>query len=275
MSEQDDPPKPDAGQAGETLRSSWQRLGDALREGWHRHGKPLVAVTRDVVRDATDLPREALEKEREVRVGEAHLQRLLDEQLASARHVSGARLALHDGYVHLRVTVLHWRPVHADITFRLLLGPGDDNYLSVGVVRTAPTQLDSSSWLMRQLLRLYRWYARRRGHNDPFDHYLLGMDGSRQDGETIYILIPRTVMTDRVGRSRVLRRIAAYAEVSLLKVAPGELVVGYHLGKLAERISDLYALRHVIGNVIVAGIGEDAQDEDAADEHPAAGEPSA
>lgn len=261
MSEQDDPQLPDAGPPGEPRRSSWQRLGEVLRDRWHRHGKPLVAVTRDVVRDAADLPREALEKEREVRVGEAHLQRLLDEQVARAKHLSGASLALHDGYVHLRVTVLRWRPVHADITFRLLLGPADDSFLSVGVVRMAPTQLDSQSWLMRQLLRLYRWHARRRGHDDPFDHYLLHLDGSRQDGDTIYIPIPRTVMTDRVGRSRVLRRIAAYAEVSLLKVVPGELIVGYHLGKLAERISDLYALRHVVGNVIYAGTGSDAEDD--------------
>lgn len=241
------------------VRHALRAFGSRVRERWHRHGKPLVAATADAVRGAADMPREALERERIVRVGEAHLKRLVAGWVAGSRKVSDSRLDLENGFVHLRVTLRRWRPVHADARFRLVLGPADDENIAIGIVRTRPTQFTSNNVLMRLFIKLYVLYARWRGDEDPLDRILARRKGSWREGDVVFVPVPRAVLTERVGNSRVLRRVAAYAEISSLTVKPGELEVGFHLGKLAERISDLYALRHLIGNVIVAGVGEDAQ----------------
>lgn len=231
--------------AGST-RQAWRRWRERARERWHRHGKPLVEATRVAVREAAATPRDELEKERYVRIGEMHLKRLLADQIAGSPRIIGGEVDLRDGYVHLQVDVRRWRPVHGDIRFRLVIGHEDDRMIEVGIQRTGSSRLSSEHRLMNLLIRLWVAWARWRGDADPFDHFLLGRDGARRDGEVIYVPIDREPLTRRVGKSRVLRRIAAYATVSSLEIHPGELVVGYHLGRLANRMADMRVLRHLL-----------------------------
>ena len=205
-----------------------------------------MAATREVVRETAAIPREELARERFVRVGQHHLQRLLDDQLARSPRVRAGTVTLGDGDIRLAVTILRWRPVQGQTSFRLLLGREDDEAIEVGVVRTGPSSIHSDHWLMKWVVRLYVRWTQRRGDPDPFDHFLMKLDGARRDGDTIFLPVPRQPLTERVGKSRVLRRIAAYATVSSLVVRPGELVIGFHLGRLAERMADMYVLRHLL-----------------------------
>jgi hypothetical protein len=228
------------------LRLALRRMRDQAGDRWRRHGEPLVAATRGLVRDAADAPRDELERERYVNVGEAHLKRLIGDWVARAPKLLGGSIDLEDGVVHGAVTLRRWRPVRAEARFRLVVGEQDDVRIEIGICRTRPTTLDSEHVLMRLLVRCYAAWARWRGRPDPFDEFLLRLAGSRRDGDVIFLPVPRAVLTERVGKSRVLRRIAAYATISSLAVKPGELVVGYHLGLLADRMADMYVLRRLV-----------------------------
>lgn len=227
------------------------RWRERARERWHQHGKPLVKATRDRLFEATVDPREELERERVIRVAESHVRRLLAQQVAGSRRVASGELHLEDGAIRIEVVLRRWRPVQASARFALLVGRQDADTVEVGIRRLGPTRLDSSHWLMRLLLRLYRWRAQRRGDPDPFDHVLLRRPGSYREGDVIFVPVPRAPLTERVGKSRVLRRVAAYATISSLTVRPGTLEVGFHLGRLAERISDMYVLRHILRDAVV------------------------
>lgn len=233
----------------ETATGMRQRLRNwrtRAGERWLRHGRPLVDATREAVRDARATPREELERERYVKVGEAHLKRLLADQVARSPKILSADVDLHEGHVQVRAVVRRWREVTGETQFRLQIGHEDDAMIEVGIRRTGPSRVHSGHWLMNLLVRLWMAWAVWRGDPDPFDHFLLKLRGARRDGETIYVPIDREPLTARVGKSRVLRRLAAYATVSSLEVKPGELVVGYHLGRLANRMADMYVLRHLL-----------------------------
>lgn len=236
----------DKTEAPEGMRQRWRTWRARAVDRWRQHGRPLVDATREVVRDARATPREELERERYVKVGEAHLKRLLADQVARSPKLAAADVELHDGHVHVRAVVHRWRPVTGETQFRLVIGHEDDAMIEVGIRRTGPSRIHSEHWLMNLMVRLWMAWSAWRGDPDPFDRFLIKFRGARRDGETIYVPIDREPLTARVGKSRVLRRLAAYATVSSLEVKPGELVVGYHLGRLANRMADMYVLRHLL-----------------------------
>lgn len=223
------------------------RWRQRARDRWAQHGQPLMAAARDRIFGATVDPREELTRDRVVRVGEAHLRRLLADQIERSRRIDSGELHFGDGAIHVHVVLRRWRPVDARVSFVLVVGRQDAEMLEIGLRRLGPTELDSPHWLMRLLVRLHVWRTRRRGDLDPFDHLLLRRKGSFRDGDILYVPVPRAPLTALAGQSRVLRRIAAYATITSLTVKPGTLEIGFHLGRLAERMADMYVLRHILG----------------------------
>lgn len=238
MTEPDEPESP--------VRSTLARWRERARARWHQHGRPLVVAARDRVFGATVDPREEFARERVVTVGEEHLHRLLADQVTRSRHIMSGELHLEDGAMRLHVVLRRWRPVDAEVRFALVVGRQDDENIEIGIRRLGATRLASSHWLMRWLVRWHVWWTRRRGDVDPFDHLLLRRKGSFREGDVLYVPVPRAPITALAGKSRVLRRIAAYATISSLNVKPGALEVGFHLGRLAERMADMYVLRHIL-----------------------------
>ncbi|MFZ5723587.1 MAG: hypothetical protein ACOY33_07980 [Pseudomonadota bacterium] len=222
------------------------RWRERARERWQQHGQPLVAAARDRVFGATVDPREELARERVVRVGEAHLRRLLADQIARSRRLVSGELFFETDAIRVHVVLRRWRPVDATVRFRLEVGRQDDDTIEIGIRRLGPTQLDSAHPLMRWLVRLHVWWARRQGEADPFDRLLLRRRGAFRAGDLVFVPVPRAPITALAGKSRVLRRIAAYATISSLTVKPETLEVGFHLGRLAERMADMYVLRHIL-----------------------------
>lgn len=234
-----------AGQESAVARTL-ARWRERARARWQQHGQPLVAATRDRLFGATVDPREELNRERIIRVSEGHIRRLLQKQLEKSRRIAAGELHLEQGAIRVEVTLKRWRPVEAKVRFALVAGVQDDDTVEVGLLRLAPTELSSRHWLMRWLVRFYQWRRARAGAPDLFDRLLLRRPGARAEGPVIFVPVPRAPLTEQMGTSRVLRRIAAYATISSFTLKPGVLEVGFHLGRLADRMADMYVLRHIL-----------------------------
>lgn len=251
------------GPLADALDSGLFAIGSALaslraevRNHWQRQGRPLAIAAREKVFGVTVDPRVELNRERVVRISEQHLRRLLAGKIENSRRVQSGELHVEQDVVRLRVVLRRWRPVHAEVRFTATFGYQDEDNLELGIRRLGPTQLTSPSTLMRLFLWLRLAWARRRSEDDPLDHVLLRRAGSRREGDTIFVRIPRAPLTALAGKSQVLRRLAAYATFSSLAFRPGMLEVGFHLGRLAERMSDMYVLRHLLAEAD----GEDVTD---------------
>lgn len=236
----------DTGSEKFSLRGTLWRWGSVAVEQWHTIGRPLAERARDTVVGVAADPRAELERERTIKISEAHLQRLLAEQVAKSRHVSAGELHLEDGAVRISAVIPRWRPVHARARFALEVGRQDEDIIELGVRRLEPTVLDSPHWLMGVLVRAFMAWRHFRHKPDLFDFLLLRVKGSRRAGDRVYVPLPRAPITALAGKSRVLRQLVAYAAFSSVTARPGRLVIGYHWGRLAERMADMRVLKHLM-----------------------------